>query len=150
MIYGRASWLGIDKTKERLDMVKNLSTTGEWDVLLAEQKAKAANGGDAATKEDLRVLARLRKKMMYKESKLSHWGSEVRKVIFFTDLPRHLARACHPSFAFSISERVGRCLFFIFAAVFNWASVVIQVLFPIAFANAVSLVVWTVYESCPD
>jgi len=120
---GGFEFLSVEKTRERLQRVKDITTKADW------ADALAGAGGDF---EELRVLKSWQKRTAYSVPASGQFVSGVAHVLTFADLPKQLKKAVNCRQPLASAAKV---LFYLGFGGLNWVAVLVQLCFPVVFAG---------------
>mmetsp|Transcript_47177 Transcript_47177/g.106907 ORF Transcript_47177/g.106907 Transcript_47177/m.106907 type:complete len:327 (+) Transcript_47177:1536-2516(+) len=79
------------------------------------------------------LVAKWMDESKYEESPYSFFFEQVRRDLFFWEVPKQFRTACDSSFNPDLSTRFAKVVMLLFFAVLKWASIAIQLLFPLLF-----------------
>ena len=137
-----ASWISIPKTESRLNVLKKISSTDDWDKVL-EKVSDKDNVGSALEvlenmtmyidSEDQQIFERIRAGSKVEQQTTSMVFRELKEILLFRRLGTEIRTALGDVHS-TYQQRLLTAAFYVFSALIEWLSICIQLCFPFIFA----------------
>ena len=139
------SWISIEKTQTRLDLLKKIKTLGDWEEVRTKIKGEEKIGqeveftfNDHSTmsmtidSEDSRILEEIYKSSKVELRATSNLIREITAILTFNRLPTEVI-AAFDSVHLSYQQRLYIIIFYVLSACVEFVSVLLTLMFPFAF-----------------
>ena len=139
------SWISIEKTQTRLELLKKIETLGDWEEVRTKIKGEGKIGqeveftfNDNSTmsmtidSEDSRILEEIYRSSKVELRATSNLIREITAILTFNRLPTEIMAALD-SLHLSYQQRLYTVIFYVISACVDFVSVLLTLMFPFAF-----------------